>query len=151
MSQLNHEKASNMHPMPLLGDIFPEWPSHVTDLNITIKAENNITALKKYLDLQIIQIYQKELPSKNVLVSTFELLRKAEKVNVGQLKKINRNELTPYNERELLIAVGWLLKHGFAKNLSMIRNSCRYWLALHRNIKKPIGGVKQMHRLAETK
>ena len=95
--------------------IFSEWPSHVTELNITIKAENNITALKKYLDLQIIQIYQKELPSKNVLVSTFELLRKAEKVNVGQLKKINRNELTPYNERELLIAVGWLLKHGFAR------------------------------------
>ena len=25
----------------------------------------------------------------------------------------------------------------------------RYWLALHPDIGKPIGGVKQMHRLAE--
>ena len=26
----------------------------------------------------------------------------------------------------------------------------RYWLALHPDLKKPIGGVKQMHRLAES-
>ena len=25
----------------------------------------------------------------------------------------------------------------------------RYWLALHPDIRRPIGGVKQMHRLAE--
>ena len=25
----------------------------------------------------------------------------------------------------------------------------RYWLSLHPDIKRPIGGVKQMHRLAE--
>ena len=26
----------------------------------------------------------------------------------------------------------------------------RYWLALHPDLPKPIGGVKQMHRLAES-
>ena len=31
----------------------------------------------------------------------------------------------------------------------MISSSPRYWLALHPDIGKPIGGVKQMHRLAE--
>ena len=28
-------------------------------------------------------------------------------------------------------------------------SSHRYWLALHPDIRKPIGGVKQMHRFAE--
>ena len=28
-------------------------------------------------------------------------------------------------------------------------NKRRYWLALHPDIRKPIGGAKQMHRFAE--
>ena len=41
-----------------------------------------------------------------------------------------------------------LVQHH-SNRIEMISHPFRYWLALHPDIRRPIGGAKQMHRLAE--
>ena len=78
-------------PLPMLADIFSEWPSKVINANTKIIATGDISNLKRFLDLQMIQIYNNELPPKTLIVKTFELLSKAPMSNINQLKQFDHN------------------------------------------------------------
>ena len=76
ISQAKQNNLKHMTPMPLLADIFSEWPSNITNLNAIIEAQGHIIDLQRYLNLKIITMYQGQLPSKLLIVSTFKLLSK---------------------------------------------------------------------------
>ena len=76
--------------MPLLADIFSEWPSNITNLNAIIEAQGHIIDLQRYLNLKIITMYR-ATPSKLLIVSTFKLLSKTKRTTVNQLKMLNKN------------------------------------------------------------
>lgn len=115
LSKSSMPSTSNIKPLPMLADIFSEWPSKVINANTKIIATGDINNLKRFLDLQMIQIYNNELPPKTLIVKTFELLSKAPMSNINQLKQFDNNNFSVVTDRRFLEAIGLLLKHGFAK------------------------------------
>ena len=115
MHALSQTSITNIKPLPMLADIFSEWPNRVIDSNTKIIAQGDISGLEKFLELQIIQIYKNELPPKELIIKTFELLSKAPMANVNQLKRFDANNFATVNDHRFLQAIGLLLKHGFAK------------------------------------
>ena len=102
-------------PIPELAEIFSEWPSKVISKETAIKAAKTVPELEHYLELKMIQIYKEILPSRELILQTFELINKNGITSLNQLNKSSQSDYTVINNYRFLEAVGWLLKHGFAQ------------------------------------
>ena len=133
--------------IPPLTQIFAAWPSHTIGAHTCIRACGDATDLHHHLQLAMVRIYRRELPPTELIQKTFQYLQDLGSATLKSCTTCpSPAGLLP--KPRLPEALGWLLKHGFASRCTMT-SPHRYWLALHPDIRKPIGGAKQMHRLAE--
>ena len=106
---------TSIKPIPPLFEIFNAWPTQAINANTSIQTCCDIDTLEKHLQLGMVVIYHNELPPTPLILKVFRRLHDLNETTFEQLKQDKHAQWSASDYTRLAEAVGWLIKHGFAK------------------------------------
>lgn len=119
MKSAKHAHLAAIKPIPPLSQVFQAWPSHVINDNSLINACGKQSDLISHLQLGMVIIYQNELPPPELILKVFSQLQRLGQATMRQIEENSQIAWSASERQRLSEAIGWLLKHGFAKEVSL--------------------------------
>ena len=104
-----------LQPIPPLTEIFNSWPTRIIDAHALIQARGDRDTLNRHLKLEMVNIYESELPPRQLVLDAFSKLQSLGSQSLKQLQTLDDPPWQPCDRSRLAEAIGWLLKHGFAE------------------------------------